>query len=165
MQVGGKENVDPAPRPKQQRKPRAKKVSVVLLNLSSSVSADVIAIVLFTMRQPLTFLTLFRCPVVALAGGFAPLAPSSGRDCSRGRGWSPMHTAPIQAYEGRPEAPEEGTTMDGGHRGGADYTETSKDVEIDDCDHTGVRIGGSEAIATDAHAGERRGKRIRTSSP
>lgn len=117
------------------------------------------------MCQPLRFLTLFRCPVVAIAGASASVAPSSGRDSSRGRRWSPVHATPIHAYEGRLEAPEGGTTMDGGRRGGVDYTETSKDVEIDDCDHGGVRIGGSDAHATDAHAGERRGKRIRTSSP
>ena len=46
--------------------------------------------------------------------------------------------------------------------GGGGYAEATKEIEIEQGDHGGVPIGRPNAA--DAHAGERCGKRIRTSA-
>lgn len=109
-----------------------------------------------------------RCSVVLLtasAGGRSSDDPCSQRGHDRGRGCCPLHAATLHDGEVRLEAPEEGTAAEGVCRGGGDYAETSMFREIEEGDHSGVRIGGSVAHAADAHAGERCTKRIRTSPP
>lgn len=76
-----------------------------------------------------------------------------------------MHAAILHDAGLRLEATEEGTAAGGVCRGGGDYAETSKFIEVEKGEHTGVRIGGSVAQFADAHAGERCAKRFRTSPP
>ena len=103
--------------------------------------------------------------MTASVGGFGSVAPGSRRGCGRGRRCGPLHATTLNDCEARLEAPDEGTTSGVVRSGGGDYTETSKVIEVEEGGHNGLQIAGPVAHATDAHAGERCGKRIRTSPP
>ena len=99
------------------------------------------------------------------AGGCGSVDPGSRRGRGGGSRCCPVHAATLDTNLARLEAPAEGTTTGGVPRVGGDYTETPKVFEVEEGDHIGLRSAGSIAHAPDSHAGERCGKRLRTSPP
>ena len=75
-----------------------------------------------------------------------------------------MHATTHQAGDDKLETPEDGSAVqeESGRGGGVD-TEITKRIQVEEETHSGWRIGGPHV--SDAHAGERSGKRVRTSTP
>ena len=163
--ASGKENFDPTPKPKQSRKPRAKNVSTVLLERSSCFVAD--SWLLHDGDAPDTYIAVVGSMLllIACAGGSVSVAPDSGSGCVARPRSAPVHAGLVDAVEDGLETPEEGTAGESVRRGGGDSAEVSMRCKIDEVDHIGDQIGGSDGHATNAHATERCSKRIRTSAP
>ena len=96
---------------------------------------------------------------------FAIVATGSRSSCGAGRRSGLLHAAPLPACTHRIEATEEGTEMQGARRSGGSYSDTSEVLAVEEGDRIGHWIGGSGAPAADTHAGERCGKRLRSSTP
>lgn len=96
------------------------------------------------------------------AGGCISVDPQPTTGCGRGRRIGTMHTGTHNASEERLEAPDEAREFEGVRRGGGDYPAAAEEVEVNEGSYTGLYARGRDA--PDAHAGERAGKRIRTSA-
>ena len=118
-----------------------------------------------TFRRTLKLLSFFCSPVHAFAGGCASVAAATRSVCVAGGRCGPVYAAPVPACTDRLEACEEGTAVQGIGREGGFESDTSKDMQIEEGHHIGQRIAGSGAHVADAHAGERCGKRLRSSAP
>ena len=163
--ASGKENFDPTPKPKQSRKPRAKNVSTVLLEGSSCIVAD--SWLLHDGDVPDTYTAVVGSMLLltACAGGYVSVAPDCGSGCVTGPRYALVHVGLVDAVQDGFETHEEGMAGESVCRGGGDSAEVSMRCKIDEADHIGDRIGGSDGHATDAHAAERCSKRIWTSAP
>ena len=96
------------------------------------------------------------------AGGCtsAAVEPRCGSGIQRGS--VALHSDPIRKGEYGLEAPQEARAVEGVGRLRGDYAETAKEIEGKVAAYCGGWPGGPDV--TDAHAGERGGKRIRTSA-
>lgn len=158
-----KENVDPAPKAKHPRLPRAKKVctiadvlSMCFVGIAAGFLATIPLMLNFWCRLGVVLFT--RC-----VGGYISVDPQPPTGCGRGRRIGTMHTDSHHASEEWLEAPDEARPIECVRRCGGDYAATAKEVQVNEGAYAGAWTRGCDA--TDAHAGERGGKRIRTTAP
>lgn len=100
--------------------------------------------------------------LVGCAGGCGSIAPEPRCASGKGQRCSTLHSDSIHAGDDGLEAPEKASAVEGVSRGWGVYSETTKEVEGEEAAFCGGWPGGSNA--PDADAGERDGKRTRTSA-
>jgi hypothetical protein len=117
-QERGKENLDPTPQPKQNRRPRAKKVIAALLVLSVWWTAH--SLLLPDDDAPVTDIVVVASVLLltATAGGSLSVEPGSVSGCVPGLRPEGVHAAPFHSFEDGLETPEEPTSGEGIRRGG-----------------------------------------------
>ena len=82
--------------------------------------------------------------------------------CGRERRGGPWHADPHHALTNQLEAGAKTATGEGVHRGRGDYATHTEELQVDE---GGLDVPPNGPGAADAHARERGGKRIRTSTP
>ena len=156
-----KENVDPAPKVKHPRLPRAKKVCTIVDVLSLCFGEDRTRLPSYHAPYAVIFFVVCAlCCSLAGAGGYISTDPQPPTGCGRGRRIGTMHTDSHHASEGGLEAPHEARPNECVRRCGGDYA--AKEVQVNEGAYAGLPSIGCDA--TDAHAGERGGKRLQTAA-